>query len=498
MSTQPLTLSNQKTIFISNIDMNTTEVQLFKHLSQLGHPIQSIQIQRDSEKYTTAVAFVITSTHKEAEDIINKLNGTKIKGSKNNLKLNWDLTGIADIQSNESNLYVKGIKKSIDQQHLFNVFSSYGTILSCKLSINNREQSNGYAYVRFVNVEDAMNVMTPKIVEEIKKLIGEDNFTIEKYSKPKTTPNTNIFIENIDEQCTEEEFITYFKQFGTIASINGKLNALFVYDESHQKNKGYITYSTREEAQRAIDKSNGRAIVGDSKIHSCFHLSKKDRFEEIKKKNAEIQHNARTMYSESYLYIKADHYLSEDEIIKKLGGEKGVEHFYTYSIKKIRGKNSNVAYVCFYTVDDASVAIKTCEEMGWSASIYKPSGKPSQQHDSSKGFLPYMEVMMPLPFQIEPVQHQQNKTINKKKGESKQPKQVQKTNITDDMINDLGDSIYLYIEGLNEYDEETIGKITGVLLDSIDYHQLNNKLKNPKAKLLPLIREAASKLKNLK
>ena len=62
-------------------------------------------------------------------------------------------------------------------------------------------------------------------------------------------------------------------------------------------------------------------------------------------------------------------------------------------------------------------------------------------------------------------------------------------------INQLGDDIYDYIEGLGKYDEEETGRITGVLLESFEYAKLKEKLNN-KSELKKVVEEISETLKN--
>ena len=67
---------------------------------------------------------------------------------------------------------------------------------------------------------------------------------------------------------------------------------------------------------------------------------------------------------------------------------------------------------------------------------------------------------------------------------------------TEEEINQLGDDLYDYIESLGQYDEEEIGKITEVLLESINYTQLRAKLNNNRQELNRNIEEISNTLNN--
>ena len=62
------------------------------------------------------------------------------------------------------------------------------------------------------------------------------------------------------------------------------------------------------------------------------------------------------------------------------------------------------------------------------------------------------------------------------------------------MKNDLGDNIYDYIMDKFNYDDEMTGRITGVLLESLDYYDLKNYFENDKKKLDEIIEEVKTNL----
>ena len=64
------------------------------------------------------------------------------------------------------------------------------------------------------------------------------------------------------------------------------------------------------------------------------------------------------------------------------------------------------------------------------------------------------------------------------------------------MKNDLGDALFSYISDKHGFDEDTVGRITGVLLGSLDYFDLLNKLKKNKEELDKVIKENNETLKN--
>ena len=96
-----------------------------------------------------------------------------------------------------------------------------------------------------------------------------------------------------------------------------------------------------------------------------------------------------------------------------------------------------------------------------------------------------------------PKQRQNTRREQKQKVKQEQPKVVEKEVVTEEMKNDLGDNLYDYIFEKHQFDEEMTGRITGVLLESLEYPELKNKLEKNKEELDVIIKEVKVTLENM-
>ena len=159
MSTE---FQDNKTVFVSGLAPSIGDAEFFKKVAEFTEAknITNVHVNRDQHNYETFIGYINLDTHEAAKEVISKMNGLIFKDKK--INMSWSIKDYKMRTENESNLYVKGINRDVSQHELQEVFSQYGDILSVKLSSNEKNQSNGFGYVKFVNVESAEKAIAVK------------------------------------------------------------------------------------------------------------------------------------------------------------------------------------------------------------------------------------------------------------------------------------------------------------------------------------------------
>ncbi|KAK3551167.1 hypothetical protein QTP70_013893 [Hemibagrus guttatus] len=87
-----------------------------------------------------------------AERALDILNFDTLLGQP--MRIMWSRTDSSAKNNNAGNIFIKNLEKSIDSVALYNTFSIFGNILSCKV-VCDENGSRGYGYVHFESTEEA-------------------------------------------------------------------------------------------------------------------------------------------------------------------------------------------------------------------------------------------------------------------------------------------------------------------------------------------------------
>ncbi|KAG5543502.1 hypothetical protein RHGRI_016284 [Rhododendron griersonianum] len=159
-------------VYVKNLSESTTEEDLTKIFGEYG-PITSAAVMRDGDGKSKCFGFVNFENADDAANAVEALNGKKnddkelyvgkaLKKSERELELKsrFEQTAKEAVDKFQGlNLYVKNLDDSIDDDKLKELFSEFGTIVSCKVMRDPSGISRGSGFVAFSTSEEASRAL---------------------------------------------------------------------------------------------------------------------------------------------------------------------------------------------------------------------------------------------------------------------------------------------------------------------------------------------------
>ncbi|KAF6171005.1 hypothetical protein GIB67_028566 [Kingdonia uniflora] len=168
-------------VYIKNISETTTDEDLKKVFGNYG-PVTSAVVMKDSNGDSRGFGFVNFKNPDDAASAVEKLNGTSVNDDKvwfvgraqrksereAELKAKYQQERNGRFEKFQgANLYLKNLDDEVIDEKLKDMFSEYGTIMSCKVVLDAQGQSKGSGFVAFSSPEEAnkaVNEMNGKMI----------------------------------------------------------------------------------------------------------------------------------------------------------------------------------------------------------------------------------------------------------------------------------------------------------------------------------------------
>lgn len=355
-TSSPASPPHSASLYVGDLHPDISEANLYEIFQALG-PVQSIRVCRDVvTRRSLGYAYINFHNTTDAERALDTMNYYASPLTKNKpLRMMWMIRDPSQRRTGAGNIFVKSLEKSIDNKSLYDTFSQFGNILSCKVACDDGGNSLGHGFVHFETQEAAqaaIDQVNGKLLEGRKVYVGK--FLNKREREAAGHVNkifTNVYIKNLDDSvCCEDTLRDLFVEFGDITSIH-----VAIGEEGTPKGFAFINYASPEMAKRAVDEMNTKEI-GGKPITVCPAQKKSVREAELRNKYEVLRNERMQKYQGINLYVKN---LADDIDDDRLRTE--FSPFGTITSCKImcddKGFTRGFGFVCFTQPEEATKAV---------------------------------------------------------------------------------------------------------------------------------------------
>ncbi|CAF0773885.1 unnamed protein product [Didymodactylos carnosus] len=334
----------------SDLDPDASEAVLFDKFASAG-PVLSIRVCRDMiTRRSLGYAYVNFQQPADAERALDTMNFDVLRGKA--MRIMWSQRDPALRKSGIGNVFIKNLDKNIDNKSLYDTFSAFGNILSCKIMTDEQGQSKCFGFVHFETQEAADNAISKvngMLLADKKVFVGRFMPRNQRSDISGPRKFTNTFVKNFGDQLDEQKMKDLFAPYGTITSCKVPVD-----ENAQPKGFGFCSFESPEMAEEAVKALNGY-MLGDKQLFVGRFKKKGERASEMKRRK-ELQRQERmNKYQGVNLYIKNLDDTIDDERLKK-----EFSKFGTITSAKVMAdgeRSKGFGFVCFSAPDEATKAV---------------------------------------------------------------------------------------------------------------------------------------------
>ncbi|GAB5569164.1 polyadenylate-binding protein 1-like isoform X1 [Prionailurus iriomotensis] len=308
-------------LYVGDLHPDVTEAMLYEKFSPAG-PILSIRVCRDvATRRSLGYAYINFQQPADAERALDTMNFEVIRGQP--IRIMWSQRDPGLRKSGVGNIFIKNLEDSIDNKALYDTFSTFGNILSCKVVCDNHG-SRGFGFVHFETHEAAQQAivtMNGMLLNDRKVFVGHFKSRREREAElgARAMEFTNIYVKNLHVDVDEQGLQDLFSQFGKMLSVKVMRD-----DSGHSRGFGFVNFEKHEEAQKgtggqglmgvvtkdarslsaqAVTDMNGKEVRGRL-LYVGRAQKRVERQNELKRRFEQMKQDRLTRYQGVNLYVK--------------------------------------------------------------------------------------------------------------------------------------------------------------------------------------------------
>ncbi|KAF7260808.1 hypothetical protein EG68_02027 [Paragonimus skrjabini miyazakii] len=342
----------QTSLYVGDLNPQVAESSLYTLFSRIGS-VLSARICRDlATRNSLGYGYVNFEDPKDAERALEDLNYEIYHGRP--IRIMWSQRDPSLRKSGKGNIFIKNLDKSIEQKELYDTFSYFGRILSCKIAMDEHGHSKGYGFVHFEKeecAERAIEKINGMLIRDRVVFVGKFIPSCERKSASGKLRFNNVYVKNFPPDTTDEKLKEMFSEFGEIKSCCVEKDA-----EGKSKGFGFVCFLNPDHAEQAVKTMHGKELAGRT-LYANRAQRKEERQEELKQRLEKQRLERQSKYVPGVnLYVKNLDDTIDDERLKE-----AFCHYGSITSAKVmtdpNGRSKGFGFVCFTQPEQAARAV---------------------------------------------------------------------------------------------------------------------------------------------
>lgn len=339
-------------LYVGELDLTIRENDLLNLFSPFG-TILAVRVCRDMvSQRSLGYGFINYENQESAQKAMNAMNFKRV-GDKC-IRIMWQQRDPALRYSGAGNIFVKNLKEGVDSKVLHEIFSSFGSILSCKVMSNVEGKSRGYGFVHFKSENDAktaiqkMNGESEHASDE-KKALYVANFIRRNVRIAALIANfTNVYVKQVLPDVDKDTIERFFAKFGGITSST-------VCKDKHGRLFAFCNFEKHDDAVKAIEELHEKHVDGITLPGETLYVQRaqphSERLIALRQKYMQCQSLGNNLYVRNF-----DPDFTDDDLrnlFKEYGTIKSCK-----VMTDANGSSRGFGFVSFSTADEANIALR--------------------------------------------------------------------------------------------------------------------------------------------
>ncbi|AQK44640.1 Polyadenylate-binding protein 2 [Zea mays] len=314
--------------------------------------VVSVRVCRDvTSRRSLGYAYVNYSNPLDAARALEVLNFAALNNKP--IRVMYSNRDPSSRRSGSANIFIKNLDKTIDNKTLHETFSSFGTILSCKVAVDEAGQSKGFGFVQYDKEEAAQNAiksLNGMLINDKPVFVGPFVRKQERDHSFDKTKFNNVFVKNLSESTTKEDLLKIFGEYGDITSA-----VVMIGMDGKSRCFGFINFENPDAASHAVQELNGKKI-NDKEWYVGRAQKKSEREMELKRRFEQSLKDAADKYQGLNLYLKnLDDSIGDDQLCELFSNFGKITSYKV--MRDQNGLSKGSGFVAFSTREEASQAL---------------------------------------------------------------------------------------------------------------------------------------------